>query len=241
MVSKTEILAEIKRTALANGGKPLGIARFEQETGIKEYEWGQHWARFGDAQREAGFEPNQLKGAHPDDFLLVKMIKLIRKLGKYPTFREIEVERRADAEMPTKKVFQRVGSKEHFAQMLLAYCASRNGFDDVIQISKMVLEKRADEEEEDDGEATSDYGEVYLFKSGQYFKIGRTSDTVRRGNEIRIQLPEKMTLVHSIKTDDPPGIEAYWHKRFEGQRMKGEWFDLKPADVKAFKRWRRIS
>lgn len=240
MASKTDILGEIKRTALANGGKPLGMARFEQETGINEYEWGQYWPRFGDAQREAGFEPNQLKGAHPDDFLLEKMVKLIRKLGKYPTFREIEVERRSDAELPTKKVFQRVGSKEHFAQMVLAYCADRDGFDDIVKISEAVLKKRAVEEHYD-GEATPDYGEVYLFKSGQYFKIGRTTDTVRRGSEIRIQLPEKVTLVHSIKTDDPPGIEAYWHKRFQGQRMKGEWFDLKPADVKAFKRWRRIS
>ena len=71
-------------------------------------------------------------------------------------------------------------------------------------------------------------------------KIGKTNDTVRRGNELRIQLPEKTDLIHSIKTDDPSGIEAYWHKRFEEKRMQGEWFNLSSADVKAFKRWRRI-
>ena len=55
-----------------------------------------------------------------------------------------------------------------------------------------------------------------------------------------VRLPENLDLIHEIKTDDPSGIEAYWHKRFEAKRMNGEWFDLSSADIKAFKRWRRI-
>ncbi len=84
------------------------------------------------------------------------------------------------------------------------------------------------------------YGFVYLFKSGRYYKIGKTKDMVRRGTEIRIQLPEKLDLIHSIQTDDPSGVEAYWHRRFDEKRMNGEWFDLNSADIRAFKRWRRI-
>ena len=93
---------------------------------------------------------------------------------------------------------------------------------------------------EDNGKVSDLVGEVYLFKSGRHYKIGKTKDTVRRGSEIRIQLPEKLSLIHSIKTDDPSGIESYWHNRFESKRMEGEWFDLNSADIRAFKRWRRI-
>src|SRR5262245_54405089 len=116
MPTKQEIVAEIRRTAADNGGDPLGMARFEQETGINAYEWGKYWARFGDVLKEAGFAANQMRGALSDDFLIEKLIRLARKLRKFPTYREIEVERLADPEMPTKKAFQRRGSKEELAR-----------------------------------------------------------------------------------------------------------------------------
>jgi hypothetical protein len=75
-------------------------------------------------------------------------------------------------------------------------------------------------------------------KSGRYFKIGRANSASRREYELAIQLPEKVRTVHVIRTDDPPGIEAYWHKRFESKRKNGEWFALDAADVAAFKRRR---
>jgi hypothetical protein len=58
----------------------------------------------------------------------------------------------------------------------------------------------------------------------------------RRERELAIQLPDKVRVIHVIKTDDPLGIEAYWHKRFAERRRNGEWFELSTADVIAFRR-----
>ena len=79
-------------------------------------------------------------------------------------------------------------------------------------------------------------GFVYLLKSGRFYKIGRSNAVGRREYELAIQLPEKPKVVHAIKTDDPLGIELYWHRRFEGSRKAGEWFKLTPQQVSAFRR-----
>ncbi|MHB1738065.1 MAG: GIY-YIG nuclease family protein [Actinomycetes bacterium] len=79
-------------------------------------------------------------------------------------------------------------------------------------------------------------GVVYLIRMGEFHKIGKSNDPGRRVYELGLRLPEKHDVVHVIETDDPSGIEAYWHRRFAAQRVNGEWFRLSPSDVTAFRR-----
>lgn len=241
MFTKQQVLDEIIRTAKENGGKPLGMAKFEKETGIKPYDWKKFWPRFGDAQKEAGFDPNQLQNSYDDEFVIKKMVSLMRKLGKFPAHGELRIARNNDPEFPSSgSLFDSKEQKIKLATKILEWSKKQTGCEDIMELCEKVLEKQNNHEDFKNADNSNEVGEVYLFKSGKYYKIGKTFDTVRRGSEIRIQLPEKIDLVHSIQTDDPSGVETYWHRRFEAKRMNGEWFNLNAADVKAFKRWRRI-
>ena len=85
-MTKQHILEEIKRTAKANDGAPLGRQRFFTETGIKDSDWfGMHWARWSDAVREAGFTPNQKNEAYEHELLVEKYIGLTRELASCNT------------------------------------------------------------------------------------------------------------------------------------------------------------
>ncbi|HZM63574.1 MAG TPA: GIY-YIG nuclease family protein [Candidatus Saccharimonadales bacterium] len=242
-MQKEDILAEIRRTAQENNGKPLGVIRFGQISGIRPYDWGKHWARFGDAQREAGFEPNTLVGSFPDKYVFEKAALLARELGKFPTDKEMRVKRNQDGTFPNPGVYERFGSRFSLAAKVLAYCKSHEELTDIVALIEQYLS--ANKAKVQQGEIVSDqdrvYGFVYLVKGhpGEY-KIGRTNLVDRRLSELGATASIQQSLIHEIKTDDPAGIEAYWHKRFQDRRMRGEWFKLGAEDVKAFKRWRKI-
>jgi hypothetical protein len=235
-MDKQHIINEIKRTAEKNGGLPLGTERFFSETGIRKPDWyGKYWARWGDALIEAGYDPNKFRGAYEDQWIIEKFISLIRELGKYPVGGELRLKAKQDKDFPSHNVFSRVGGKNELAKKILEYCGNKGGFDDIVKICEPIVS---------DDKAVSnvakeeqvEIGYVYLIKSGRYYKVGRTNALGRREYELGIQLPDKVVTVHTIKTDDPAGIEAYWHGRFQDRRKNGEWFELSAEDVKAFKR-----
>jgi hypothetical protein len=241
-VKKAYIIAEIQRTAAANSGAPLGSARFEATTGIKFADWfGIHWARWGDAVREAGFEPNQLQGAYEKDELLQKYAELAKELGRLPVMGDLRLKRRSAPDFPSWNTFDRFGKKVEFIRQLADFCRSREGFEDVHRWCVSYATSSASDDDEPSAEQVT-IGYVYLVKHGsrREYKIGRTNNPLRREGEIGIELPEKLQPIHVIKTDDPAGVENYWHRRFASKRKEGEWFALSAQDVLAFKRWKRI-
>ena len=235
-MNKQQILNEIKRTAKANGGVPVGWRRFFTETGIKESNWkGVFWARWSDAIREAGFRPNEKITAFDDATLIEKFISLMRELGHYPVSAELQLKARNDESFPSDTPYRRFGSKKEFASKIVDYCNGRTGYDDVISLCEAISETQS-VPSDDDKCPGDEIGFVYLIKSGRHYKIGRSVSVGQRERQLAIQLPQKADTIHSIRTDDPVGIEAYWHKRFESKRKNGEWFELDRADVSAFKR-----
>jgi len=234
-MDKQHILEEIRRTARANEGIALGWRRFETETGIKYLDWyGKFWTRWGDAVREAGLQANRMGEPFEDQFLLEKLVGLTRQIGRVPVQGDILMARRKDSAFPSEKAFRRFGSKTERVARVIAYCDANAGCEDVAGLWRQIPVQ--DEEAYEVTRSKEVFGFVYLTKSGRFYKIGKTNAAGRRERELAIQLPEKASTVHVIKTDDPSGIEAYWHNRFGAKRHHGEWFTLTADDIHAFKR-----
>lgn len=243
-VDKDHILSEIRRTAAANRGIALGRSRFEEETGIQYNDWfGKYWARWGDAVREAGCEPDRLTEAYDIDFLVEQLVLLTRQLRRVPVQGDLLLAAKNDGQFPATSTFSnRLGSKAERAARILAFCEANSGYDDVAALWREVEADKTAAEIEQGDDTSPTVGYVYLLKHGtrREYKIGRTNNPLRREGEVGIQLPEKLEPIHYIKTDDPAGVESYWHRRFASKRKEGEWFALTDADVRAFKRWKRI-
>ena len=235
-MDKKYILSEIDRTAKENGGKPLGRERFEKETGIKLSDWyPKIWIRWNDAIKEAGYTPNRMQSSYDADFLLQKIIELIQEIGHFPTAPELRQKAFRDKNFPSHNTFNRFGKKPELVQVVLKYCETHDVDNSVVKACQaaVVPSPRSTSQK---ATVTKEFGFVYLIKSGKYYKIGRSNCAEKREYELRIQLPEKPDLIHKIKTDDPVGIEQYWHERFKDKRRGGEWFELSPTDVKDFSR-----
>ena len=238
-MDKQHILDEIRRTAEANGAVPLGRQRFLAETGIRESDWiGRFWIRWGDAVREAGYEPNVKQAAFKDGWLLKNLAGLVRELGHYPVSAELRMRARADPEFPSPNTFARFGRKSQVASALVNWCESTPGWEDVQSICAPFAVLAKEEEPPEEDAQSPEMGYVYLLKSGKYYKVGRSNAPGRREYELAIQLPEPVVTVHTIRTDDPVGIERYWHQRFADRRKNGEWFELRRQDISAFRRRR---
>jgi len=132
-MDRETIISEIKRTAAKNGGKPLGRVRLEAETGIRPIDWMRYWPRFGDAQREAGFEPNERTAAYDEGELCRSLALLARDSGRFPTQADLRVKGHADSTFPSLSTFdKRLGSKPEIVAKVAAFSSANPEFSDVL-------------------------------------------------------------------------------------------------------------
>lgn len=238
MMTKDQILSQIRRLAKERGGH-VSLRAFVDATGIPEKQvLGKHWARWNQALTEAGVAPASfLRPRVNEDFVIEAFARLAERLQKWPTQNELNLERRRDPSFPSLKVFRRLSNEGSLSQKLAAYCADRS---DLATAAKVAAERNASEAPGSFvlGRAPVN-GYVYMMRSGRRYKVGYTTSPSRRHREVRLDLPDPTNLVHAIPTDDPPGIEAYWHRRFQSKRVRDtEFFTLDASDVSAFKRRR---
>lgn len=231
--TRERVLAAYKRLVKHRGGEPVGERIFIRETGFSHHVWkGGFWRSWSAFQADAGFTPNTATEKTPDEVLLQRFAELALDLKTLPTEPDLMMKRRQDPSFPSKATYRRWGSRDALLKKVAEYCEAHEHFAPVLDLYRSGisgdLEQRI--------ERNRVTGFVYLLRSGKSYKLGRSNAVGRRLRELAIQLPRKPDVVHVIETDDPEGIEQYWHRRFAEKRQGGEWFALTAEDVKAFKR-----
>jgi hypothetical protein len=235
-MTRDQILREIRRVT-DKEGVPPGRQKFEKLTGLSSTAWlGKYWARWGDALLEAGFAPNEKRAPLALEKIMDAYLRLVEELGRIPTEGELRLKAHKEPAFPSHSTFsKRLGPKNERLTKVIVYAQKKGASNNLLTLLQSGL---TPETEPSDIELHTDVqlGFVYLMKFGRYYKIGNTNSLDRRRYEIGLQLPERIQPIHSIETDDPSGIEAYWHNRFKAKRLNGEWFDLSPDDVRVFRR-----
>jgi hypothetical protein len=233
--SKESIIDAYNDLVRTHGGKPIGQGVFKRETGIPRYYWqGGYWRSWSAFQADAGHTPNIPTQKIPDEMLLHRFAELALENNSIPIGPDLILKRKKDPSFPDKTGFRRWGGRDILLSKVAEYCEGKEKFVPVLELLKRGVSKSLDHRLD----SSHIKGFVYLIRSGKNYKLGRTNAAGRRLRELAIQLPQKPATVHVIETDDPEGIEQYWHNRFTEKRQGGEWFTLSPEDVKAFKKRR---
>lgn len=237
-MTKEDAISLIRDLAARNGDK-VSLRSFIEESGIPEYRlrrelWFSGWNLL---LQEIGLTTNEFFiDKTSDDDVASSVAKLIVRLQHWPTEDEFFKEKKANPTFPGVSVIRRAKKSGKLRALL-----ERDLTDNETSAITRAIVKRlpvANEDQTDDNDTSVRVqGFVYMMRAGQRYKIGKTNSPVRRYREIQLELPDELIKVHTIETDDPTGIEAYWHKRFDEKRIRNsEWFELDANDVRAFKR-----
>ncbi|WP_018440951.1 GIY-YIG nuclease family protein [Trinickia symbiotica] len=236
-MNKDDVISRIRELASRNGGK-VSFNFFIEETGIsaqrlRRQPWFGGWNAL---LQEIGVQTSIFSVPRTSDDVIVGAVaELTRRLGRWPTEDEFVREKQTDPMFPTLQVIRRAKKSGRLWELLNDYRAD----DDTYAVVRAIAAPRAEDQPQTDGaDATARVrGYVYMLRHGRHYKIGCTTTPTRRFREVRIELPEETVQVHAIETDDPRGIEAYWHRRFDAKRIRNsEWFELDAEDIRSFKR-----
>ncbi len=208
---------------------------FARETLVSEDQWkGKLWDRWGDALTEAGYGAKPAPQRLSPENVLIKIVQACRAYQKIPTYAELTLYRAGNPGLPSTQEIATLFSGR--SGLLLALAKLALADEQYADIKAMLPPETPSADETVYKGTKNTDGLVYLIKSGAQYKIGQTEKIERGFNEIEISLPAKSAIIHTIRTDDPPGIEAYWHNRFRDKRADGDWFKLLPADISAFQK-----
>lgn len=238
---RAEIVRLVQSIAQRDGVAP-GQKKFASETGIQTHTWrGKFWRGWGEALVEAGYAANDWIEPIDQDAIIAAVATLARQQGRFPTGTDLSMERTANPNFPALRTITRTRTMQEVANLVRDYAVRTEDGPLATMADTYLANFRSSAPKSDDATDGADaIGHVYLIRYGKDFKIGRTGSVVRRSRQVQVELPDATELVHSILTDDPSGVEAYWHRRFVEYRGNGEWFRLPPRAVNAFKKWTKI-
>ena len=243
MTKKNDFLALLIAAAEGNGGKPPGESQFFRQCGLTRRDlWAAGYDTYGAACEAAGLRANTFSVPRmSDDDLFRPLAALARAMGKFPPTGAFNVARKRDTNFPGLAAFkrrERQGPELSLREALLAWCRKTNEFSDVSELLGLTTTSSPKQQRTATRQVVN--GHVYLMRygsGGAVYKIGLTDNVSRRHAQLNMMAPQDVRIVHTIPTDDPQGIERYWHERFEPKRLEGkkELFRLTPDDVAAFR------
>jgi hypothetical protein len=235
-MTRDQIVKRIRELAAERGGH-VGFREFLKEIGRPE-QWirGQSWFNgWNTLLAELGLTTKRFEPPRRSATDSVSAITaLARRLDRWPTEDEFRRERAVNDAIPSTAYIRKLRrSSRELAALIGTYARA----DPDNETLKRLAAETVDVEEDDAAKGKGRVnGYVYMLRSGRRYKIGKSNDPSRRFREVRLELPDETAQVHAIATDDPAGIEAYWHRRFEAKRVRNtEFFDLNGDDVRAFK------
>ena len=238
-MTKEQAIIIAQDLAAKNGGK-ISFRSFIEEAGIPQQRlrkalWFPGWNKF---LQEIGLSTKEFFNERtPNSDIVSAVAELVKRLKHWPTEDEFVKEKKVNSAFPDVSLIRRAKKSGTLRLHLEHYRPEDETCAIVRDIAKR-LPVAANEDEADDSDTSMRVqGFVYMLRNGRRYKIGFTNSPVRRFREVRIELPDETIQVHTIPTDDPKGIEDYWHRRFASKQIRDtEFFELDANDIRAFKR-----